>query len=82
MKVFKMEPTFSKLKVFIGRRPSKQILYNKSHKYKFKVLKMEVAVLKALQGNENVCRFIGCGKNERYNYVVMSVVVSSCLFFK
>lgn len=38
------------------------------------VLKMEVAVLKALQGNNHVCRFIGCGKNEKYNYVVMSVV--------
>jgi len=45
-----------------------------SAKISKQVLKMEVAVLKALQGNENVCRFIGCGKNERYNYVVMSVV--------
>jgi len=31
---------------------------------------MEVAVLKALQGKEHVCRFIGCGRNERFNYVV------------
>ena len=37
---------------------------------------MEVAVLKAMQGKEHVCRFIACGKNERYNYVVMTVVVS------
>ena len=36
---------------------------------------MEVAVLKALQGKEHVCRFIGCGRNERFNYVVMSLVV-------
>ncbi|XP_025103992.1 uncharacterized protein LOC112570027 isoform X1 [Pomacea canaliculata] len=37
------------------------------------VLKMEVAVLKKLQGKDHVCRFIGCGRNERYNYVVMSL---------
>ncbi|EDW50907.1 GM26779 [Drosophila sechellia] len=33
------------------------------------VLKMEVAVLKKLQGKEHVCRFIGCGRNDRFNYV-------------
>nr|CAB3267322.1 tau-tubulin kinase 1-like [Phallusia mammillata] len=38
------------------------------------VLKMEVAVLKALQGKEHVCRFIACGRNESFNYVVMSLV--------
>lgn len=37
------------------------------------VLKMEVAVLKKLQGRDHVCRFIGCGRNELYNYVVMSL---------
>ncbi|XP_045167204.2 uncharacterized protein LOC123530491 [Mercenaria mercenaria] len=37
------------------------------------VLKMEVAVLKKLQGRDHVCRFIGCGRNEYYNYVVMSL---------
>ncbi|XP_050438476.1 tau-tubulin kinase homolog Asator isoform X2 [Adelges cooleyi] len=37
------------------------------------VLKMEVAVLKKLQGKEHVCRFIGCGRNERFNYVVMQL---------
>ncbi|KAJ8309572.1 hypothetical protein KUTeg_014446 [Tegillarca granosa] len=37
------------------------------------VLKMEVAVLKKLQGRDHVCRFIGCGRNERYNYVVMTL---------
>ncbi|XP_076441660.1 uncharacterized protein LOC143280835 [Babylonia areolata] len=37
------------------------------------VLKMEVAVLKKLQGRDHVCRFIGCGRNERFNYVVMSL---------
>ncbi|KAG0716785.1 Tau-tubulin kinase Asator [Chionoecetes opilio] len=37
------------------------------------VLKMEVAVLKKLQGREHVCRFIGCGRNERFNYVVMQL---------
>ncbi|XP_043483044.1 tau-tubulin kinase homolog Asator isoform X2 [Leptopilina heterotoma] len=37
------------------------------------VLKMEVAVLKKLQGKENVCRFIGCGRNDRFNYVVMQL---------
>lgn len=36
---------------------------------------MEVAVLKKLQNtNANVCRFIGCGRNERFNYCVMSML--------
>lgn len=36
---------------------------------------MEVAVLKKLQStNANVCRFIGCGRNERFNYCVMSML--------
>src|SRR6218665_3619194 len=36
---------------------------------------MEVAVLKKLQTtNANVCRFIGCGRNERFNYCVMSIL--------
>jgi len=38
------------------------------------VLKMEVAVLKSLQGKDHVCRYIACGKNDKYNYVVMSLV--------
>ena len=37
------------------------------------VLKMEVAVLKKLQGRDHVCRFIGCGRNDRFNYVVMQL---------
>ncbi|XP_020706671.2 tau-tubulin kinase homolog Asator isoform X2 [Athalia rosae] len=37
------------------------------------VLKMEVAVLKKLQGKPHVCRFIGCGRNDRFNYVVMQL---------
>ncbi|UYV70533.1 TTBK2 [Cordylochernes scorpioides] len=37
------------------------------------VLKMEVAVLKKLQGRDHVCRFIGCGRNDRFNYVVMAL---------
>ncbi|XP_071834412.1 uncharacterized protein [Apostichopus japonicus] len=37
------------------------------------VLKMEVAVLKKLQGRDHVCKFIGCGRNDQFNYVVMSL---------
>uniref|UniRef100_A0A8C2PRN5 non-specific serine/threonine protein kinase n=1 Tax=Cyprinus carpio TaxID=7962 RepID=A0A8C2PRN5_CYPCA len=37
------------------------------------VLKMEVAVLKKLQGKGHVCRFVGCGRNDRFNYVVMEL---------
>ncbi|XP_078466476.1 uncharacterized protein LOC144729835 [Lampetra planeri] len=37
------------------------------------VLKMEVAVLKKLQGKDHVCRFIGCGRNDKFNYVVMQL---------
>ena len=39
------------------------------------VLKMEVAVLKKLQTqSQNVCRFVGCGRNERFNYCVMTLL--------
>ena len=39
------------------------------------VLKMEVAVLKRLQGTTpHVCDFIGCGKNDVVNYVVMTML--------
>jgi tau tubulin kinase len=66
-----------------------------SAKQQKQVLKMEVAVLKKLQGSrknqkivdviclllkflsrigkDHVCRFIGCGRNERFNYVVMQL---------
>ncbi|XP_053331251.1 tau-tubulin kinase 2 isoform X2 [Spea bombifrons] len=37
------------------------------------VLKMEVAVLKKVQGKDHFCRFIGCGRNDRFNYVVMQL---------
>ena len=37
------------------------------------VLKMEVTVLRRLQGKDHVCKFIGGGTNEFYNYVVMSL---------
>lgn len=37
------------------------------------VLKMEVAVLKKLQGHPHVCRFIGCGRTDKFNYVCMSL---------
>ncbi|KAK4468149.1 hypothetical protein MN116_008314 [Schistosoma mekongi] len=37
------------------------------------VLKMEVAVLRKLQGKDHVCKFLGCGRNDRYSYVVMSL---------
>lgn len=37
------------------------------------VLKMEVTVLRRLQGKDHVCRFIGGGTTENFNYVVMSL---------
>ncbi|CAH8659683.1 unnamed protein product [Schistosoma rodhaini] len=37
------------------------------------VLKMEVAVLKRLQGRAHTCRFIGCGRNDQFNFIVMSL---------
>ncbi|VDD80469.1 unnamed protein product [Mesocestoides corti] len=39
------------------------------------VLKMEVAVLRKLQDKEHFCKFLGCGRTEKYNYVVMSLQV-------
>lgn len=38
---------------------------------------MEVAVLKRLQGVPYVCDFIGCGRTEKVNYVVMSLLGSN-----
>ncbi|KER27162.1 hypothetical protein T265_05771 [Opisthorchis viverrini] len=37
------------------------------------VLRMEVAVLRRLQGKSNVCQLFGCGKNTRFNYMVMTL---------
>jgi len=49
-----------------------------SSKQSKQVLKMEVAVLKALQHNSShVCKFYGCGRDERFNYIVMSLVGKS-----
>ena len=39
---------------------------------------MEVAVLKALQYRSNyVCKFYGCGREERFNYIIMSLLGKS-----
>lgn len=51
------------------------------------VLKMEVTVLRKLQNKPNICKFFGCGRDELYTFVVMSLQVSCtvnllCLFFK
>uniref|UniRef100_A0A0N4ZVU4 Protein kinase domain-containing protein n=1 Tax=Parastrongyloides trichosuri TaxID=131310 RepID=A0A0N4ZVU4_PARTI len=37
------------------------------------VLKMEVAVLRRLQGKRHACKFYGCGRNDKFNYLVMSM---------
>ncbi|KAL7071203.1 hypothetical protein ACQ4LE_009619, partial [Meloidogyne hapla] len=37
------------------------------------VLKMEVAVLRRLQGKKHACKFYGCGRNEKFNYLVMGL---------
>lgn len=37
------------------------------------VLKMEVTVLKKMRGCDHVCRLYGCGHNDRFNYLVMSL---------
>ena len=34
---------------------------------------MEVTVLRRLQGKDHVCKFLGGGTNELYNYVVMTL---------
>lgn len=39
------------------------------------VLKMEVAVLKRLQNSSiHICKFIGCGRNSKVNYVIMTLL--------
>ncbi|KAI6649046.1 Tau-tubulin kinase 1 [Oopsacas minuta] len=37
------------------------------------VLKMEVAVLRKLQGCKHACEFMGCGRTPEFNYVVMTL---------
>ncbi|CAH8549197.1 unnamed protein product [Schistosoma turkestanicum] len=37
------------------------------------VLRMEVSVLRRLQGKSNICRLFGCGKNAKFNYMVMTL---------
>ncbi|XP_061609520.1 tau-tubulin kinase 2b [Phyllopteryx taeniolatus] len=37
------------------------------------VQRTEAAVLRKLQGKDNVCRFVSAGRNERFNYVVMEL---------
>lgn len=32
--------------------------------------------LPVFSGKDHVCRFIGCGRNEKFNYVVMQLQVS------
>eukprot|EP01113_Clastostelium_recurvatum_P020157 TRINITY_DN2395_c0_g1_i1.p1 TRINITY_DN2395_c0_g1~~TRINITY_DN2395_c0_g1_i1.p1 ORF type:complete len:527 (-),score=92.01 TRINITY_DN2395_c0_g1_i1:158-1738(-) len=41
---------------------------------KKQVLKLEVAVLKKLQGCAQVCRFVTCGRYNEYNYMVMELL--------
>jgi len=35
---------------------------------------MEVAVLKKLQGSPYICDFYGCGRNGKFNYIIMSLL--------
>ncbi|VDL31389.1 unnamed protein product [Hymenolepis diminuta] len=46
-----------------------------STKQSKQVLKMEVAVLRKLQDKEHFCKFFGCGRTEKYNYIAMSIQV-------
>ncbi|VDP76079.1 unnamed protein product [Echinostoma caproni] len=41
------------------------------------VLRMEVAVLRRLQGKPNVCTLFGCGLPPRFNYMVLSLQIIS-----
>ena len=39
------------------------------------VLKMEVAVLKKLQDqSKHVCKLVDCGRNQNFNYMVMTLL--------
>ncbi|KAH7723255.1 CK1 protein kinase [Aphelenchoides avenae] len=41
------------------------------------ILKMEIYVLKRMQGSKHACRLVGCGKTEQFTYVVMSLLGKS-----
>eukprot|EP00736_Rhodelphis_marinus_P001530 Rmarinus@m.17399 len=41
------------------------------------ILRLEVAVLKKMQGCDLVCRFIACGHNHSFNYMVMELLGES-----
>ncbi|KAM3183297.1 hypothetical protein ACTXT7_010623 [Hymenolepis weldensis] len=51
-----------------------------STKQSKQVLKMEVAVLRKLQDKEHFCKFFGCGRTEKYNYIAMSIQSMSFIF--
>ncbi|OZC12130.1 hypothetical protein X798_00649 [Onchocerca flexuosa] len=53
-----------------GERVAMKVESSKATK---QVLKMEVAVLRRLQGKRHACKFYGCGRNDKFNYLVMSL---------
>ncbi|VDM94166.1 unnamed protein product [Onchocerca ochengi] len=53
-----------------GERVAMKVESSKATK---QVLKMEVAVLRRLQGKLHACKFYGCGRNDKFNYLVMSL---------
>ena len=46
-----------------------------SSKLPKQVLRMEVSVLKKLQGTKHACRCYGYGRNDKYSYVAMTLQV-------
>ena len=62
----------------LSRQVNTPNLKSNEHVSRFQVLKMEVAVLKALQYNSSyVCKFYGCGREEKFNYIIMSLLGKS-----
>ncbi len=41
------------------------------------ILKMEVHVLRKLQGKRHACQLLGCGRTEKFNFIAMTVLAQS-----
>lgn len=48
----------------------------KEKKHIFSLLLPNLFLLILPSGKDHICRFIGCGRNDRFNYVVMQLQVS------
>lgn len=63
------------------------LLYYRQKQYYIKKNQMDLYnilyffILNHFVGKDHVCRFVGCGRNDRFNYVVMELQVGRQLIY-